>query len=65
AFHLGMLIAGLLMIAGGIFAGFGIENPKHEIEAIPAGGAVAAGECGHGADADCSQPQPVPTPETA
>jgi EmrB/QacA subfamily drug resistance transporter len=29
AFHLGILIAGLLMILGGIAAGFGIEDPKH------------------------------------
>jgi len=28
AFHLGVLIAGLLMIAGGIASGFGIEDPK-------------------------------------
>ena len=35
AFHLGMLIAGLLMIAGGIFAGFGIENPRRETRSYP------------------------------
>ncbi|MFN8162391.1 MAG: MFS transporter [Solirubrobacterales bacterium] len=28
AFHLGVLIAGLLMIAGGIASGIGIENPR-------------------------------------
>jgi EmrB/QacA subfamily drug resistance transporter len=28
AFHLGVLLAGLLMIAGGIASGFGIENPR-------------------------------------
>jgi EmrB/QacA subfamily drug resistance transporter len=28
AFHLGVLIAGLLMIAGGVASGFGIEDPK-------------------------------------
>ena len=28
AFHLGIAIAGLLMIAGGVVAGFGIVNPK-------------------------------------
>jgi EmrB/QacA subfamily drug resistance transporter len=55
AFHLGMLIAGLLMIAGGIFAGFGIENPRREIEAIPTRGAAPAGECGHSPDCDASQ----------
>jgi EmrB/QacA subfamily drug resistance transporter len=29
AFHLGVLIAGLLMIAGGIASGLGIQDPKH------------------------------------
>ena len=28
AFHLGLLIAALLMIAGGAAAGIGIENPR-------------------------------------
>jgi EmrB/QacA subfamily drug resistance transporter len=64
AFHLGVLIAGLLMIAGGVVAGFGIENPKRRVEAVPAGGAVAAGECGHSADCD-SQPEATPAPEAA
>ncbi|HET6571455.1 MAG TPA: MFS transporter [Solirubrobacterales bacterium] len=47
AFHLGMLIAGLLMIAGGIVAAFGIENPRKQAKVVPAGGAATAGECGH------------------
>jgi EmrB/QacA subfamily drug resistance transporter len=54
AFHLGVLIAGVLMILGGIASGLGIENPKRTTEAIPAGGNAAAGECGHGADCDCA-----------
>jgi hypothetical protein len=58
SFHLGIGIAGLLMIAGGIVSGFGIVNPRKRIEAIPAGGAAAAGECGHGADA--RQPEKAP-----
>jgi EmrB/QacA subfamily drug resistance transporter len=33
AFHLGVLIAALLMIAGGIASGFGIENPRKRVEA--------------------------------
>jgi EmrB/QacA subfamily drug resistance transporter len=49
AFHLGILIAGLLMIAGGIVSGLGIENPRQRFRAIPAGGAAPAGECGHDA----------------
>jgi EmrB/QacA subfamily drug resistance transporter len=65
AFHLGILIAGLLMIAGGVFAGFGIENPRRRVEAVASRGSAAAGECGHGADADSTQPDGVPTPEAA
>ncbi|HEX7058421.1 MAG TPA: MFS transporter [Solirubrobacterales bacterium] len=61
AFHLGILIAGLLMIAGGIVAGLGIVNPDRRFETVPAGGAASAGECGHGADADCAQ-QPEQAP---
>jgi EmrB/QacA subfamily drug resistance transporter len=61
SFHLGIGIAGLLMIAGGIVSGFGIENPRRRIEAIPTGGAATAGECGHGADADrAQQPEQAP-----
>lgn len=56
AFHLGVLIAGLLMIVGGIVAGLGIENPRRAVEAVPAGATAAAGECGH--SADCDSPQP-------
>jgi EmrB/QacA subfamily drug resistance transporter len=65
AFHLGVLIAGLLMIAGGIVAGFGIENPKRKVKAVASRGSAQAGECGHGADADCIQPDAAPTPEPA
>ncbi|HWM62437.1 MAG TPA: MFS transporter [Solirubrobacterales bacterium] len=59
AFHLGMAIAGLLMIAGGIVAGLGIENPRRRIEAVPTRGAAAAGECGHGTEADAATGEPV------
>ena len=41
------------MIAGGIVAGLGIENPKRRVETVPTRGAAAAGECGHSADCDC------------
>jgi EmrB/QacA subfamily drug resistance transporter len=60
AFHLGVLIAGLLMIAGGIVAGFGIENPKRKVEAVASRGSAQAGECGHGADADCTDQKQLP-----
>ena len=67
SFHLGIFIAGLLMIAGGIVAGVGIENPRRRIEAVPTRGAAAAGECGHGPHAD--EPAPAgseaPAPEPA
>jgi EmrB/QacA subfamily drug resistance transporter len=62
AFHLGVLIAGLLMIAGGVVAALGIENPQRRVEAVPAGAAAAAGECGHSAECD-SQPEATPAPE--
>jgi hypothetical protein len=67
-FHLGILIAGLLMIAGGAVAGWGIENPRRPIEAVPAGASATAGECGHGLDADCAPEERVgkaPAPEPA
>ncbi|MGN6216823.1 MAG: MFS transporter [Solirubrobacterales bacterium] len=51
-FHLGVLIAALLMIAGGIASGVGIENPRRHPKAIPASGAAIAGECGHSLDCD-------------
>ncbi len=60
AFHLGVFIAGLLMIAGGIVAGFGIENPRHRIEAVASRGSAQAGECGHGADADSTNQNQLP-----
>jgi len=61
AFHLGIGIAGILMIAGGAVSGFGIENPRRHREAIPTRGAAPAGECGHAPDADCA-PEPAPEP---
>ncbi len=60
AFHLGVLIAGLLMIAGGILAGIGIENPRRRTKAIASRGSAQAGECGHGADADCYEGEAMP-----
>ncbi len=53
AFHLGILIGGILMIIGGIVSGLWIENPRRRVETVPTRGAAAAGECGH--DADCGQ----------
>ncbi|MFL5899249.1 MAG: MFS transporter [Solirubrobacterales bacterium] len=52
AFHLGVVIAAVLMILGGIASGLWIENPRRQVQAIPAGAAAAAGECGHSSDSD-------------
>jgi EmrB/QacA subfamily drug resistance transporter len=62
AFHLGIGIAGLLMIAGGVVSGVGIENPRRRREAVPTRGAAAAGECGHGVGADSSSLEPAGEP---
>jgi EmrB/QacA subfamily drug resistance transporter len=66
SFHLGIVIGGILMIAGGIVAGLGIENPRRREEpareAISTRGAAAAGECGHSADCDCDSAQPEAAP---
>ncbi len=62
AFHLGIGIAGVLMIIGGAVSGVGIENPKHRREALPSRGSAQAGGCGHGADADCSPSEPATEP---
>lgn len=35
AFHLGVLIAGLLMILGGIAAGIGIQDPRRKVDNLP------------------------------
>ena len=68
SFHLGIGIAGILMILGGVVAGLGIENPRRRIEAVPTRGAAAAGECGHSADCDEGEERPAhetPEPEPA
>jgi len=67
AFHLGILIAALLMIAGGIAAGLGIENPKRQVSSYPSRGSAAAGECGHSSDCDSPQQREKAgtAPETA
>jgi EmrB/QacA subfamily drug resistance transporter len=46
SFHLGMMMAGTLMIVGGIIAGIGLRNPSRET-AYEAPGAAPAGECAH------------------
>jgi EmrB/QacA subfamily drug resistance transporter len=56
SFHLGIGIAAVLMIAGGIVAGIGIENPKRRVQTVATRGAAAAGECGHSANCDEVEP---------
>jgi len=62
AFHLGIGIAGILMIVGGAVSGFGIENPRRQIQAVPSRGSAQAGECGHGSEADCAPAEPAAEP---
>ena len=62
AFHLGIGIAGILMIIGGAVSGLGIENPRRKYEAVPSRGSAQAGECGHGSDADCAPAEPATEP---
>ena len=45
-FHLGMALAGGLMIIGGVIAGIGLRNPERR-EAREAPRAATAGDCGH------------------
>ena len=60
SFHLGIGIAGVLMIIGGIVAGLGVENPRRRVEAVASRGTAQAGECGHSADCDASREAPLP-----
>jgi EmrB/QacA subfamily drug resistance transporter len=60
AFHLGILIAAALMIAGGIASGLGIENPRRKVNSIPNRGSAQAGECGHPTDGACADNQQDP-----
>jgi EmrB/QacA subfamily drug resistance transporter len=57
SFHLGIGIAGILMIIGGIVAGLGVQNPQRRREAIPSRGSAQAGECGHSSDCDGAHQQ--------
>jgi EmrB/QacA subfamily drug resistance transporter len=47
SFQLGIGIAGVLMIAGGVLAGIGLRNPERPETKYHLPGAVTAGECGH------------------
>jgi len=56
AFHLAVGIAGVLMIAGGLVAGAGVQNPRRRGE-HPAPLAATAGDCGH--DSGLDEPVPI------
>jgi hypothetical protein len=58
AFHLGMGVAGGLMIVGGLISAAGIVDPKRRREPEPAPRAVQAGECGRAHPADLVEPVP-------
>jgi len=60
SFRLGIGIAGILMIIGGIVAGIGIQNPERRREAVPTRGSAQAGECGHSSGCD-EAPEPALT----
>jgi EmrB/QacA subfamily drug resistance transporter len=55
SFHLGVGIAGVLMILGGVVAALGVQNPNRRVEAVPSRGTAQAGECGH--SVDCDEPK--------
>jgi EmrB/QacA subfamily drug resistance transporter len=58
-FHLGMLIAGVLMIAGGLVSAVGIRNPERppaRIRESPR--AAPAGECARGMPSELLEPLP-------
>jgi EmrB/QacA subfamily drug resistance transporter len=59
AFHLAMVVNGVLMIVGGVVAGFGIQNPRRTDPQI-APRAAPAGEC-----ARCPEPEAQPEPAAA
>ena len=66
AFHLAMVVNGVLMIAGGVVAGFGIQNPRRRDQQI-APRAAPAGECARCADDghDGRHPEHQTMPEPA
>ncbi|MGI8462385.1 MAG: DHA2 family efflux MFS transporter permease subunit [Solirubrobacterales bacterium] len=70
AFHLEIVIGGVLMILGGIVAGVGIRNPERPpsaAETEPRAGATLAGECGRypedpagAGTSERAEPEPAP-----
>jgi EmrB/QacA subfamily drug resistance transporter len=68
AFHLAMVVNGVLMIGGGVVAGIGIQNPRRRDEQItpraaPAGECARCAEAGH--DRDHADHEPAGEPAGA
>jgi EmrB/QacA subfamily drug resistance transporter len=67
-FHLGLGLAGGLMVVGGVIAGIGIQNPRRKTE-YEAPAAAPAGECAHCPDhlagADGREREPEAEPASA
>jgi EmrB/QacA subfamily drug resistance transporter len=68
AFHLAMVVNGVLMIVGGVVAGIGIQNPRRRDEQItpraaPAGECARCAEAGH--DRDHADHEPAGEPAGA
>jgi EmrB/QacA subfamily drug resistance transporter len=57
-FHLGMGVAGGLMILGGMISAAGIQDPKRRREPEPAPRAIPAGECGRAHPSELAEPVP-------
>jgi EmrB/QacA subfamily drug resistance transporter len=57
-FHLGMGVAGGLMILGGLISAAGIQDPKLRRKPEPAPRAIPAGECGRAHPSELVEPVP-------
>jgi EmrB/QacA subfamily drug resistance transporter len=66
-FHLAVLLAGILLLTGGVISGIGIRNPeragKPRPESVPL--AATAGECGRSGDDDAPEELPAEVPQEA
>jgi EmrB/QacA subfamily drug resistance transporter len=66
-FHLAVLLAGILLLAGGVISGIGIRNPeragKPRPESVPR--AATAGECGRSGDDGAPEELPAEVPQEA
>jgi EmrB/QacA subfamily drug resistance transporter len=65
SFHLGVGLAGALMIAGGLVSAVGIRNPERPVVPERAPLAATAGDCGHPSGPDRAPRVPPPEPAEA